>query len=568
MNINAINEISMKKNNFKLREANPQPTTPETTPAKPEKVMNALHLQGMNNISFQANSAKLVEATKKLAQKAAIALPLLTGAGIAMTTTSCEPWWDPEPLVYPLDNPNKKDSVVINVDVDNEVNININMDQALIAEWLEKLYNQNQISQEQNTAWQAEMLELIKKYGNDAEAYQAAMLKFAAQIALSSSTSAENSEKILARIEEIEAMWENGEITWNKALELLSQINGKLDGILDRLDIMAEENEAYHESMLREQNKANELLDKLVNGQLTIKDFNELKEILKNIEGDVGVIKMNTLDLIALAKDPTRHEELIETIKNSQNDPIEFEKFEELFKFYGLTIADAVTMTGEELAAKLELFMEKYAASEALNQQKLDEISAKIGKLLDNVGKLSNDLNTYYGIYEGYWNKALGSLANISGDVSGLKDLQKDANKMLNALLNKADEFGELLKDNEGMTVDEFKEALQERDQKQYEKWVQFTIDMGLDKLAGDVATIKDLVAAMKGKLDGMKDYSAQLDRIIAKLDGLDLTAAENQKILKAIEEAIKNHKCDCNCSNGNHEGILGDVEDALNGLL
>ena len=119
------------------------------------------------------------------------------------------------------------------------------------------------------------------------------------------------------------------------------------------------------------------------------------------------------------------------------------------------------------------------------------------------------------------------------------------------------------------MTVDEFKAALQERDQKQYEKWVQFTIDMGLDNLAGDVATIKDYVAAMKGKLDGMKDYSAQLDRIIAKLDGLDLTAEENQEILKAIEEAIKNHKCDCNCGdNGNHEGILGDVEDALNGLV
>ena len=76
-------------------------------------------------------------------------------------------------------------------------------------------------------------------------------------------------------------------------------------------------------------------------------------------------------------------------------------------------------------------------------------------------------------------------------------------------------------------------------------------------------------VAAMNGKLGQMKDYSAQLDRIIAILDGLDLTSAENQKILKAIKEAIENHKCDCNCgNNGNHEGILGDVENALNGLV
>ena len=46
----------------------------------------------------------------------------------------------------------------------------------------------------------------------------------------------------------------------------------------------------------------------------------------------------------------------------------------------------------------------------------------------------------------------------------------------------------------------------------------------------------------------------------LAELANVDFTA---------IEEAIKNHKCDCNCGdNGNHEGILGDVEDALNGLV
>ena len=54
MNINAINELSMKKNNFRLRESNPQPTTPETTTKEPEKVMNALYIQGMNNVAFKS----------------------------------------------------------------------------------------------------------------------------------------------------------------------------------------------------------------------------------------------------------------------------------------------------------------------------------------------------------------------------------------------------------------------------------------------------------------------------------------------------------------------------------
>ena len=260
-------------------------------------------------------------------------------------------------------------------------------------------------------------------------------------------------------------MFENDEITWEQALNLLSQINGKLDDILARLDDIAYENKVMREELAKEQNKANELLDKLVNNQLTVKEFNELKKIIEGMSDNVSIIRFNTSDLIALVKDPTRHEELIETIKNSANDPIEYEKFEELFKFYGLTIADAIEMSGEELAAKLDLFMEKYAANEALNQLKLDEISKKIG--------------------------------DISNDIAAIK------------------------------------------------------------------AWLKDIKPA------NGQDYSGAIEKIIAKLDNLNLLSQENSKILKEVLEAIKNHKCDCNCADsGNHEGILGDVEDALNGLV
>ena len=100
-------------------------------------------------------------------------------------------------------------------------------------------------------------------------------------------------------------------------------------------------------------------------------------------------------------------------------------------------------------------------------------------------------------------------------------------------------------------------------DEAQYQKFVKFAIDMGLDKLPEDVATIKDLLSALNDKVQNMKDYSGQLDRIIAKLDSIDWTAAENKGKLEQVIELLKNFKCNCECgaSSGSNEGVLDDLD-------
>ena len=103
---------------------------------------------------------------------------------------------------------------------------------------------------------------------------------------------------------------------------------------------------------------------------------------------------------------------------------------------------------------------------------------------------------------------------------------------------------------------------------------------MGFDKLPGDVATIKDLLGAMNDKIQNLKDYSGQLETIIAKLDKLadflknadfsnpDYTA-KLDKIIDLIEkidftlECNCEHTCNCEKENiENNEGIVGDLED------
>ena len=110
------------------------------------------------------------------------------------------------------------------------------------------------------------------------------------------------------------------------------------------------------------------------------------------------------------------------------------------------------------------------------------------------------------------------------------------------------------------MTIDEFKAYMNERDVKNFEKFVKVMEDLGLDKLAGDVNTIKDLLSAIDKKMDNQKGYSAQLDRIIAILE-----ANPNYKDdLEEIKKLIQEWKCDCQCGkdSGSTDESIKDMED------
>ena len=197
---------------------------------------------------------------------------------------------------------------------------------------------------------------------------------------------------------------------------------------------------------------------------------------------------------------------------------------------------------------------------------------------LDGLGNDLNDIKKAQDVSNTF-------LANIDNNTKGLKEAQNVANAYLAALLEKVGNIEDLVADletnsNGGMTIDQFAAFMKDRDEAQYNKFVQFTKDMGFDKLPGDVATIKDLLGAMNNKIQNLKDYSGQLDTIIAKLDKLakflenadfsnpDYTA-KLDKIIELIENLDFTLECNCdhtcNCEKDNidsNEGIVGDLED------
>lgn len=84
-----------------------------------------------------------------------------------------------------------------------------------------------------------------------------------------------------------------------------------------------------------------------------------------------------------------------------------------------------------------------------------------------------------------------------------------------------------------------------------------------------------NITDTINGQTVVVKDYFKQvldkLQQLIDKANGgncnCNMDMDKLMEKLQEILEAIKNHKCECNCNHGgsgNHEGILGDLEDIL----
>lgn len=228
---------------------------------------------------------------------------------------------------------------------------------------------------------------------------------------------------------------------------------------------------------------------------------------------------------------------------------------------------------------------------------KLDVIIEKFDKVIDNTTTMVNN----YAKQKDAWNSVLkelnksnevleeirkeqkltnGKLDAFKDEFAKLKEEQILSNSYLNILVRKADDLQDAIKEIAaangnvaGMTVEEFIEAMKDRDEARDTKLAEgledFIKKYGFDKLSPSVQTIEELVASIDDKIANQKDYSAQLDgliklenQILAFLKQADFSNPDYTAKLDEIIERLENFKCDCECgtNSGNHEGILGDI--------
>ena len=76
---------------------------------------------------------------------------------------------------------------------------------------------------------------------------------------------------------------------------------------------------------------------------------------------------------------------------------------------------------------------------------------------------------------------------------------------------------------------------------------------------------IEALLAKIDSRLEQIQGNSEILDKIYNLLKDIDWTNPDYSAKLDRIIEILENFKCNCECG-GNNEGIIGDLEDVLNG--
>lgn len=609
MNINAINPVLLRNKIMKSSELKDQPVPTDEPVSKPEEVMNVLNAKAMNNIAFQGlQTSKIVQAGKKLVLPAAI-------AALGLLTTSCNP----------------EDYMPKPTDIDVTVNVENNIDMSAIIALLQQLLEQGKINQEQQTTWQKEMLALAQalvdgqitqtQYLEELVRIQTAMLEEVAK-------NTANGEAILDRLDALEAKYDNNQITLQEYVDalkaLLESVDTTLKDILAEVKGLSEKITEFHKDFVETRDSLYTNMDTIIEqNKLNGEAIERFHESFKNLEKDVAGIRANTDSLIVIANDKTKHEELLKAIEASKADPIQYEKFEEMFKVYGLSITDALEMSNEELKALLiewrdnqlaleekqivllgELlkqaqdlaerpgldladvekaikeFQEAYETGNkdllgSLNgiQNTLDEIDASIDAIYDKLGAYANQVTTYHEIFVKQFDIAIELLLDNGLTLEALKDEQNATNKKLDAFAPKADELIKLMQEfvNKGygdFPMDKFIEYMNGYGDANIKNLRELFIEMGLDKLDENTAPLKDYKALLEEQLAETKANGGKLDTIISLMEQLLAKGYTLDELKVIIKEVVDNHKCNCDCGDGNHEGILDDTENKLEGLV
>ncbi len=396
-------------------------------------------------------------------------------------------------------------------------------------------------------------------------------------------------EQILAELQNMDGMTQD---KLEKMLEILASIesigkdiNNKLDIIMGKFDEVFPDNSDIKAALERIEQYLKENNDKT---DVT----NNLLEQLLNQYNNGGISQEDLQKLLdAIAANGDKIDATNQLLAKIQNQDAEFQK----------TVLALLANVGTDYTDVLNRILE----ATMNNSEKLDAIAQLLAKIQDQDEKFQqNILNAIdkLGVdITGQLNKIVTAINNISvggGDTSNLEAL-------LNKVLEKMDSNTTAIIDAiSNISVGEGGNVDLSSLEKMLSELLQLTsknnsllesIDGKMDVIKLTIEAAKDEIIAHLGNGGGNVD----VDAILKKLDEfMSLSNANSEAILKKMDTiinlinniktyddsalmaklddilaAIKDHnitvditgkvECNCNCG-GNHEGILGDLDDIL----
>ncbi len=446
-----------------------------------------------------------------------------------------------------------------------------------------------------------------------------------AQLVENGKTQQEANNLIKQLISDVQSGNITAEEAFNEIKELLGNIDATLGEISETLHNLLSSFNSFYNDYKNDKDLEFKLLGEVIkNGKVQTSILNSMNTTLNSMSENINGIKENTDLLLEISQDDSKHQELIEAIKNIQIEgtEIDYQRLEDMFKMMGLTITDVINMSSSQLEQAIKNFQNTYVNVEQKQLEELQTIQAKIDDLqiflsnndnnkeiidainnitvaigngnedvtneLKNLTEQLNKLqqaidaiykaigeqaaitNTYLEKYDTKFDAILGMLGSIDSKLNTIIANQKTAEIYLDNLLKAVAELKEEIQklQNEAgeggssITLEQLEELWKQHDEANFNKYKELieNLDINVDV---NTTTIEELLKSIDAKMEYINDNSEILNQILAKLNGIDWSDPDYSSKLDRIIEILENFKCNCECG-GNNEGILGDLEEVL----
>ena len=171
----------------------------------------------------------------------------------------------------------------------------------------------------------------------------------------------------------------------------LDNIQATLDKISEQLGAIITDYSAFKKEYTQDKIKEFELMNQLIQeNKIQTSVLESMKKSQANMEVNIAGINKNVSLLLDIAKDDSRHKELIAAINKAGNSSnIDVDAMKAMFKEMGLELSQVVKMSASELKAAIEKFQNTYVNVEADQTEQLKNINIKLDdiKLFNKIAK-------------------------------------------------------------------------------------------------------------------------------------------------------------------------------------
>lgn len=365
----------------------------------------------------------------------------------------------------------------------------------------------------------------------------------------------EYSEEMLKKLEEVVNKLESIE-------GILEDMNAKLTTIINEFQAFRTE---YTNDKKEEFNKLDQLIQ---DNRFQTAILNEMKEAQKGMAENLEGLKANSDTLLVIAKDDTRHKELIEAIKNIQagggsSSEIDYDKLEAMFEAMGIKIADAINMSSTQLQQAIRNFQDSYIKTESEQTELMASINEKLEKI-SNFQGLNKDeiINAINNVTEAVNNNS----ANIVDEIKNLEAQIEKLQATIDAMFKAFGEYTNMVNKYFSMFDAKFDSVLNSLDK----------IDTDMDQIINNQNIANKYLENLNNSVEDLKVQINEIKVIIEGNEGgsgSGITLEQLEKLLKERDEAnfqkykelLENLKIDVDIDTSTIEDLLKQIDEKMN---